>query len=440
MTFLDNIADYLPDEADLTDNDTISELVSIDKHIIITGWSEKDWNSLNDCFSNAFSFCGTNKLSDKVSDFYCLELSLAAGDDSISDSDDVILINNLKPILNCCLKCFNNYINVALAYKIRVKEENGKTSDKISYYYQTRVTGNELEHQVELLRTELEKSIPQNINLMYNALVYKDISKHYLYPGIELVSGKIIEEHVLKYLSHKIKKSILFFDLPYSVLSNTFHLYHHPKNSFPLPILLKSKEGMSEYVELWKKGIGWEDEEYNKYLDDLKEFNKFIVLGYYTREDEDGCKGPHIVLCPENIEDAASDSNLKDKKELLYLIVLIHELAHAMMDKNHVSLNSLFSNAMEESLANMITLQWFDALNRSNYHKVKSFVETQPKIYKFGINQFQAGVDWTKWRDSKKMHKLLKEWFKNCFVKRINQPQKIRAEYNRVLKQAKKQK
>lgn len=433
MTFLDNIADYLPDEADLTDNETISELVSIDKHIIITGWSEKDWNSLNDCFSNAFSFCGTNKLSDKVSDFYCLELSLAAGDDSISDSDDVILINNLKPILNCCLKCFNNYINVALAYKIRVKEENGKTSDKISYYYQTRVTGNELEHQVELLRTELEKSIPQNINLMYNALVYKDISKHYLYPGIELVSGKIIEEHVLDYLSEEIKKSILFFDLPYSVLSNTFHLYHHPKNSFPLPILLKSSQDM-EKAEFWK-GIDWKDD-YKDYRDDFNNCKKYIVLGYYTREDEDGCKGPHIVLCPENIEGAASDSNFKDKKELLYLIVLIHELAHAMMDKNNVTMNSLFSNAMEESLANMITLQWFDVFDNDDKEIVKDFIkDKQPKIYKFGINQFEAGVDWSKWRDSKKMHKLLKEWFDNCFVSELlEQPQKVRAEYNRVLK------
>lgn len=427
MTFLDNIADYLPDEADLTDNETISELVSIDKHIIITGWSEKDWNSLNDCFSNAFSFCGTNKLSDKVSDFYCLELSLAAGDDSISDSDDVILINNLKPILNCCLKCFNNYINVALAYKIRVKEENGKTSDKISYYYQTRVTGNELEHQVELLRTELEKSIPQNINLMYNALVYKDISKYYLYPGIELVSGKIIEEDVLDYLSEEIKKSILFFDLPYSVLSNTFHLYHHPKNSFPLPILLK-KLGTISYEELWKsEEWGEEIKKYDKYIP------KTPILGYYTRDNEDGCIGPHIVLCPNNIEAVASD---KYDVRLVYLIVLIHELAHAMMDKNNVTMNSLFSNAMEESLANMITLQWFDVFDNDDKEIVKDFIkDKQPKIYKFGINQFEAGVDWSKWRDSKKMHKLLKEWFDNCFVPELlEQPQKVRAEYNRVLK------
>ena len=106
-----------------------------------------------------------------------------------------------------------------------------------------------------------------------------------------------------------------------------------------------------------------------------------------------------------------------------------------MMDKNHVSLNSLFSRAMEESLANMITLQWFEKFDHSNYKKVKSFIETQPEIYKFGINQFEAGVDWTKWRDSKKMHKLLKEWFDKCFVPELlEQPQKVRAEYNRVLK------
>ena len=108
------------------------------------------------------------------------------------------------------------------------------------------------------------------------------------------------------------------------------------------------------------------------------------------------------------------------KAELLYHIVLIHELAHAMMDKNHLSLNSLFSRAMEESLANMITLQWFDVFddfNDFNMNNVKEFIENcQPIIYKFGTSQFKACVDWNKWRDrDKNMHNKLKGWFNSCF-------------------------
>lgn len=426
---------YQDEEQDIIDQQTINNVAPVldERHLLITGWSAKtiDWESLEKSFKVTCQNPTGSEILKNKDDFYCLDFSLDG--EFVNKQKKIIdFLDILENILKGCLKHFGNYINVALAYKV---EEN----DEIHYYYQTRLTGNNLKHLIDSLKIKIAFLRSKKQVVKYNS-VSRDIIDRYIMPGIEQVSEKSIGPTVLNYLRNRIKKTNLFFDLPYSIISNTFHLYHHPKNSFPLPILLKSKEGMSEYVELWKKGIGWEDEEYNKYLDDLKEFNKFIVLGYYTREDEDGCKGPHIVLCPENIEDAASDSNLKDKKELLYQIVLIHELAHAMMDKNHVSLNSLFSNAMEESLANMITLQWFDALNRSNYHKVKSFVETQPKIYKFGINQFKAGVDWTKWRDSKKMHKLLKEWFKNCFVKRINQPQKIRAEYNRVLKQAKKQK
>ena len=425
-----NVVDYQEDDNDFIDYSTTKKVLNNGSrhHLVITGWSEDDVEgySLEILFNDIF------QLQDNVDEiknngsFHCLDLPL-------DDENDYHIINDLEFIVKCCLKYFNNYINVALAYK---EDENGE----IQYYYQTRITGNNLKHQIDYLK----KLIPAFQK--YKAVKCKPfaevIIKKFLYPGIENVSGDSIDsidKDVLDYLSEEIKKSILFFDLPYSVLSNTFHLYHHPKNSFPLPILLKSSQDM-EKAEFWK-GIDWKDD-YKDYRDDFNNCKKYIVLGYYTRDNEDGCEGPHIVLCPKNIEAAASDSNLKDKKELLYLIVLIHELAHAMMDKNNVTMNSLFSNAMEESLANMITLQWFDVFDNDDKEIVKDFIkDKQPKIYKFGINQFEAGVDWSKWRDSKKMHKLLKEWFDNCFVPELlEQPQKVRAEYNRVLKQTKKQK
>lgn len=421
------LADYQDDE--LFDHQTINEMCSPHKcHLLITGWSAKTigWDSLQKSFNVTCQDLTAFIVFEKKDDFCCMDFSL---DDEFKNekTGNIDLLDVLESILKCCLKYFNNYINVALAYK---EDENGE----IQYYYQTRITGNNLKHQIDYLK----KLIPAFQK--YKAVKCKPfaevIIKKFLSPGIENVSGDSIDsidKDVLDYLSEEIKKSILFFDLPYSVLSNTFHLYHHPKRSFPLPILLKSSQDM-EKAEFWK-GIDWKDD-YKDFLDDFNKCKKYIVLGYYTREDEDGCEGPHIVLCSENIEDAASDSNLKDKKELLYLIVLIHELAHAMMDKNNVTLNSLFSNAMEESLANMITLQWLDVFDNDHKEKVKDFImDKQPKIYKFGFHQYNAGVDWSKWRDSKKMHKLLKEWFDKCFVPELlEQPKKVRAEYNRVLK------
>ena len=279
------LADYQDEENEPISHQDISESTHTEKHIIITGWSEKDWNSLNNSFSAAFSFCGTYQLSNSRCDFYCLDIWLGAGDDDISG----ILINPLRCLLECCLECFNNYINIALAYKF-IKKENGIDDVKISYYYQTRVTGNELEHQIKIIRAELGKPVPQNIN---NAHVYKDISNQYFSPGMELVSGDRIGNSVLKDLICSINKTILFFELPFNVLSNTFHLYHHPKNSFPLPILLKQLGDIS-YEELWKSQ-DW-GAEYEDYIP------KTPVFGYYSSHDEDGCKGPHIVLCPLNIK------------------------------------------------------------------------------------------------------------------------------------------
>lgn len=396
------MADYADDNNELLSCGEIDDLCHPHMfHLLISGWSDenKDCSSLITDINEIFGE-PSNK---SVGLFRFLDISLDTliNQAKLTNSDAV----NLENVLKACLKHIHNYINIALAYK---EERNGE----IRCDYQTRVTGNNLKHQIDCLK-ELILVLQQRKNAV-SCVPYSEIIGSFLYPGIELVSGKSIDGEVLDYLSEEIQKSNLFFDLPYSVLSNTFHLYHHPKNSFPLPVLLKSSQDM-EKAEYWK-GIDWKDD-YQDYLNDFRKYKKYIVLGYYTRDNEDGCEGPHIVLCPENIEDAASDSNLKDKKELLYLIVLIHELAHAMMDKNNVTLNTLFSNAMEESLANMIALQWFDVFDEQNKDNVKDFInDNQPKIYKFGINQFEATVDWRRWRDcNKNMRDKLEYWFNKCF-------------------------
>lgn len=146
-------------------------------------------------------------------------------------------------------------------------------------------------------------------------------------------------------------------------------------------------------------------------------------LGCYIPSSQENYPYPVIYLCPENIEDAAR--NKKIDKKVLYAKVLIHELAHAIMDPTNVlegeNLKSkkdiepkTKSDAdvfMEESLANMITLQYFKAaksiIGENDFKRVKSFMKIQPEAYKFGIEQFQRlHTDWRKWRNNKSSMKF----------------------------------
>ena len=202
--------------------------------------------------------------------------------------------------------------------------------------------------------------------------------------------------------------------------------------TFNYPIILKQPEDMPSYEDLWGiEKIG--NEGYFPEEDS--------VLGYYTRGDENSIEGPLIALCPENIEKAANElkSNgiCKCDIKTIYGIVLIHEYAHALMDlykrysfkieeervpvEEKANINKNWPKgthepvAMEESLANMITLKLF------NYYPddlqfVKEFIEEQPAFYIFGIHQYEAGVDWEKWRESDKQNsQKLQDWFNRCF-------------------------
>lgn len=146
------------------------------------------------------------------------------------------------------------------------------------------------------------------------------------------------------------------------------------------------------------------------------------LLGCYFSSQENSTT-PEIYLCPERIEEAARKKNI-DKK-VLYAKVLIHELAHAIMDStnelegeklkskkdNELKTKSDADVFMEESLANMITLQYFEAaksiIGEKDLEQVKSFMEKQPEAYKFGIEQFQKlHTDWREWRNNKSSMKF----------------------------------
>ena len=149
-------------------------------------------------------------------------------------------------------------------------------------------------------------------------------------------------------------------------------------------------------------------------------------LGCYFSIGQFDYPQPAIFLCPEKIEEAARNKYI-DKK-VLYSKVLIHELAHAIMDptnifengtlKSKVSEQKLVSDAdvfMEESLANMITLQYFEAaksiIGEKDFEQVKSFMEKQPEAYKFGITQYEKlHTDWRVWRNNKSQMAFWNYW------------------------------
>jgi len=135
--------------------------------------------------------------------------------------------------------------------------------------------------------------------------------------------------------------------------------------------------------------------------------------------------------------------------EILFYIVYIHELAHASMDntldaketpetyyndgasyfltrtkEDTFPLSDKCANYMEESLANLITLNYLDWYSEvtedKRYHDAAiKFIGQQAPMYAFGVDQFNATVDWTKWRDYKKKNKepdkKLLAWYDKFF-------------------------
>ncbi len=421
MTF--NPADFLDDEHNIIDNQTISEINSPHNyHLLISGWSTDVDRQVTSNYPEE------KETLFRLHDGYLICLDLSLDDLFVNDEHTECNVEKLKEDLEACLEYFHYDINVVLAYTVEITEIQN------NYDYQKRVkTKNDLKEVINILRKRMQelRKNSTHIKPIKSNYLFEEIKKYGLAPGIEKAHENVsvngnseIEKEAINTLN-KLKEEFnnIKFDFPDGVLTAFSQLYYHPEHSFQLPILLRFKELC--HAELWNSK-DWSSE----IIKDDTILNT-PVLGYYTRDDEDGCKGPHIVLCPRNIE--AKVSNRVDIG-LMYKIVLIHELAHAQMDKNHVALKSIFSRAMEESLANMITLQWFKEFDHSNYDRVVSFIETQPEIYKFGINQFNAGVDWTKWRDSyKNMHDLLKDWFNSCFENpKLTNPNDVHDAYNRV--------
>jgi hypothetical protein len=155
-----------------------------------------------------------------------------------------------------------------------------------------------------------------------------------------------------------------------------------------------------------------------------KYYFDYEYLGYYDSYNAE------IVLCPERISKRA-DKLLRQNRHIttreLYVVVLVHALAHALMDPTKVEGKSnqyqpLITTIdgfterevlMEDSLANMITLQYFDKLGKPEvvrYGEVREVIELQSLPYKFGLDQYDIlKPDWRPWREAKKTTKFIKE-------------------------------
>lgn len=144
-------------------------------------------------------------------------------------------------------------------------------------------------------------------------------------------------------------------------------------------------------------------------------------LGFYQHSYRImGIDTPIIGLCPERIIGCVSNDD-----ELIILIakVLIHEFAHAKM-RLHPSSNydpiDEFYIWMEEPMANLITLKYFEYFNRgyrtrreqkqqayattliSPFDYVKKFISQQPDNYRLGLDLFEHRVfKWWIWRNQK---------------------------------------
>lgn len=384
-------------------------------HLLITGWSEN--HNISDHFYS-FDLYTSKRATFQKDGFYCIDFCL----DYYNFKSDHEVISDT---INKCLKLFHNYINVALAY--------GNDKNEIEYFYKTQISYNESKKVDELLERIIDFSKFKVPKVMCN---FSDILlERYIKPGIEdhRVASGDVDTNQFEELNQIIRYSGCFSDiLNEEVNGNSFHLYNHPKRSFPLPILLKSLEDKS-MADIWNSNE-WQRDNVEGVYDDFIPNESFLVLGYYSHNPEDECEGPHIILCLENISKMAKEMKMDNK--LLCLIVLIHEFAHAKMDmyQTKSSIKSFFAQAMEESLANMITLKWFEEHDEDNFDCVLQFVNSQPPIYQFGIKQFNAKVDCTKWsRSSKDMKGLLKVWFDTCFIEKCELAS-VKEAYDKVFK------
>lgn len=143
----------------------------------------------------------------------------------------------------------------------------------------------------------------------------------------------------------------------------------------------------------------------NDQVDDIDDF--LSPLGIYFPSGLIQNDGPEIWVSYEKIYNLFPSNQVK----YITLLVLVHELAHGAMDSEQNG-NHTINSWMEEPLANLITLEYLDAVGPSRSSGTlrmditKDFMAHQSVKYKLGLDMFEAkqhgfGIDWRRWRKSK---------------------------------------
>lgn len=206
-----------------------------------------------------------------------------------------------------------------------------------------------------------------------------------------------------------------------NMLSCIKDILKFPKNSNPWSLLeyldkeSAESKNSKEYIPI--KLVRWKDLPKISPKGDKPTNDKIIspdILGAYRSWDAKE-KKPIILLCPSKILKEANKLDMDAK--LLCKKVIIHEFAHALMDPTNWKSETDFAplqkidpqkrtsdarRFMEESLANMLTLQYFKEVAKEEFDQVEEFITYhQSSIYQFGVHQFKLNTSWEKWRDYK---------------------------------------
>ena len=431
--FLDNV-----EADDIQQSPQDDATLEFPYHILIEGWTEKNYDRSIEPLSSVALFCDNssfNKNNPTKTRPYLFIADYAF--DSIKDK---------RKVNDSIFALFKQILYSTKADQITASLVCRKDS-KYTILHQERVSLRDLQvsgklNPVEDKRNiEIIKSFSSAIKAIEDAGYCEDNSlcdkvedcrqkyendkvKNKEYLTIRQHSSKGIPTDIITLMEKVVKtgrsRFLTLFDnlLPY-----------HFNDPLPIPIYLLDPSDMPTYRELWN---------------DIKDVEKYIpkyeVLGYYIRKDK-LCNEPHIVLSPENIEACAGHYISLGN---LFTYVLVHEISHSVLDKyyEYKLYSDLFpdwnleiikvtenqpqskcARAMEESLANMMTLQWIESTGDNKLiNETMSFIKNQqPAFYQFGINQYDTGVDWRMWRAYTKQETAkLQEWYNICFVDGID--------------------
>lgn len=264
---------------------------------------------------------------------------------------------------------------------------------------------------------------PENIDLVYdtnsNTINFKDDNRiQYFYSKLNIIrinSTIDIPLGTVEYIDNIITNG----DLP------SFDINDENDNGLSTLYPNGNPYTMSElkkFIPIFLVDGATMPEEFNG--EKIKHGNMEYLGVYFSQGDGKFCNShPCIYLCPERIEKAKISLSTNDK--LRYAIVLIHELAHSLMDPSNYptvdddgfvfprKCNNFIKpedyHINEEKWANRIMLNYIQRVENNKYGYAEEFTRNQPDGYKLAADAVPEG-----WRDwyKEKNHLVSENWIK----------------------------